>query len=170
MGAANNFLNAPPEAGQRRMRMELWSEIFTRLKEFFDNLKNAIAKIPELKIDVRWQKVSVTVEMGKNGWVFKIKISHKKSGWSFHIGILIKKGKENLFLSFDDAQMLMQYKYPLSLPLCSAQEPGNDETEVWFVVDEPYNEEFFKAETTETRKKEIIAQILTGVVETLDNQ
>jgi hypothetical protein len=151
--------------------MELWSKIFTVLKNLFSNLKNAVAKIQGLEIDSNRtaEKKSVTVETGKNGCCVKIKMAHEQSDCSFHIGILIKKDKENLFLSFDEAHMLARHEYLQSLPFCSEKEPGNDETEVWFVVAEPYNEEFFKAETTETRKEEIIAQILTGVVETLDD-
>jgi hypothetical protein len=152
--------------------MELWNKIFTILKNLLGNLENALTKISSPGID--WNrkssKESLSVEMGKNGNCFKIKIKHEKSDCTFHIGILVKKDKdkEKLFFSFDEAHILAHYKYPQALPLCSPKESGNDEAEAWFVVADPYNEEFFNAETTETRKEEIIAQILTGVIETLE--
>jgi hypothetical protein len=144
-------------------------KIATVLKNFLNILRKAASNNLELDFDLTSETNSVSVEISEKGSCTKVKVTSREYSIKFHIGLLVKKGEDKigLFLSFDLAHMLLHYQCLLELPFCSAKEPGNAEAEEWFIVAEPYNEEFFNEETTETRKVEIITQILSGVVENL---
>jgi hypothetical protein len=64
--------------------------------------------------------------------------------------------------------MLVIAKYHTALLFGSAGEQGNEEGELWFTLDETINDEYFSDASPDTRKNEIIAQILTEVAKDLD--
>jgi len=151
--------------------MDKVAKIISVLKDLFTRVKKAV---PQLGLEIEHQQESknetFTVEIGKNGSCCKRKIHHKKSNTSFSIGILRKEGdnKSQLFISANNACMLLSGKYLLATPICCNEEPSNEEGEVWYTAAESINKDYFSETTSETRKDEIIEQILMEVVKNLD--
>jgi hypothetical protein len=152
--------------------MNTFITVLNCLKMLAELLQKIAAKIPGIEVQSESSKETWSVSSGKNGAAIKTEMRHSKTNFKFHIGFVMRKDedKARLFLSLNEAGMLMCHVYFKDLPFCAAPEPGNDEAEAWFVVDEPYNTEFLSENTPETRKEELLTLILTGAGKALNQE
>ena len=155
--------------------MDKLKKIISVIRNFFTSVKKA-ATLPKLGLKYErkreTKKETHTVELNDDVVCMKHELLHEKSNTSFSIGILVKKddNKPLLFISINIARMLSSCKYLLATQTCCDEEPSNEEDEVWYTAAESLNNEYFSETTSETRKDEIIEQILTEVAKSLDDQ
>jgi hypothetical protein len=155
--------------------------ITSALKDFFTSLlKNLFASVSKqcspLKLKIKHQreskKATFTVEIDNGNSCYKCEIQHEKSNSSFFIGFLFRNDddKPQLFISVDNVHLIWNCKYLYATQTCNVEVPSNEEGEVWYTAAESINKEYFSETTSETRKDEIIEQILTEVVKSLNDQ
>jgi hypothetical protein len=149
------------------------------IKKIYSIISVFIARIKKVQISLGLNvdpqngstKKTFTVEISVNDLCFKCEIHHIKSNAKFHFGIVIKTEKisSELFIFVNNLRLLYEnHKYLMVTPICSTEEPSNVEGEMWYTAARQINDEYFSETTTEIRKDEIIKQILTEVIENLD--
>jgi len=147
--------------------MNEFIKILLSIKDFVERVLKAVQSIKDLLpgLKTESEKETYTFKLEKNGASTKLKATHKKSKTTFHIGMLLQndKDKPELFISVNNAHLLLSHKYLAATPLCSGSEECNDDGEVRYMAVEAINNEYFSEKTTEARKDEIIKQILSEV-------
>ena len=146
------------------------AKFFSEIEDFLVRVFKAIPKLTLTFDHQQESKKEATLEIGKNGACIKRKLHNKKSSTSFSIGISVSVGdnKLQLFISVNNAHLLLAGKYLLPTPTCCNEEPSNEEGEICYTASELINNDYFSETTPESRKDEIIEQILTEVVKSLN--
>ena len=148
------------------------AKVFSVIGDFATRVLKAVLKL-DLIFDCQWKsKKAPTLGITKGGSCFQHELLHEKSNASFSIGFLWNKDdtKSQLFISVNNAHMLLSGKYLFATPICHNEEPSNEEGEMWYTASESINNDYFSETTSESRKDEIIEQILTEVVKSLNDQ
>lgn len=147
-------------------------KIVTAIKDFIAGINKAIQHIGVTHANqTESTKEKLTVESDKNYLCIKSEMYHKKSNTSFSIGFLMKNDyiKPKLFISVNNVHLLEQCIYLSPTLSCPNEELCTEKGEMWYTAAEQINDDYFSETTDETRKDEIIEQILTEVVKSIDN-